>query len=165
MSILKTKIDYTLFEKYDKEYFIENKIVPIYEDSISLKISICTNSNIEKIKDNFIKIINFIEEKESDILFILAHIEKRVNLHKSALKSISSNDDEKFTSYFLDELILYSIEQRASDIHIEKYQDLCLFKFRVDGRLRIFFSFDEELFRVFSSFVKLISNSYFYMLF
>ncbi len=60
--------------------------------------------------------------------------------------------------YFLDELILYSIEQRASDIHIEKYQDLCLFKFRVDGRLRIFFSFDEELFRVFSSFVKLISN-------
>ncbi|GAB1465025.1 hypothetical protein MASR2M54_05250 [Aliarcobacter cryaerophilus] len=35
---------------------------------------------------------------------------------------------------------------------------MCLFKFRVDGRLRIFFSFDEELFRVFSSFVKLISN-------
>ncbi|WP_228154333.1 GspE/PulE family protein [Aliarcobacter cryaerophilus] len=158
MSILKTKIDYTLFEKYDKEYFIENKIVPIYEDSISLKIAICPSSNIDKIKDNFIKIINFIEEKEHDILFILAHIEKRVTLHKSALKSISSNDDEKFTSYFLDELILYSIEQRASDIHIEKYQDLCLFKFRVDGRLRIFFSFDEELFRVFSSFVKLISN-------
>ncbi|MCT7500327.1 GspE/PulE family protein [Aliarcobacter cryaerophilus] len=158
MSILKTKIDYTLFEKYDKEYFIENKIVPIYEDSISLKIAICPSSNIDKIKDNFIKIINCIEEKEHDILFILAHIEKRVNLHKSALKSISSNDDEKFTSYFLDELILYSIEQRASDIHIEKYQDLCLFKFRVDGRLRIFFSFDEELFRVFSSFVKLISN-------
>ena len=134
MSILKTKIDYTLFEKYDKEYFIENKIVPIYEDSISLKIAICSSSNIEKIKDNFIKIINFIEEKEHDILFILANIEKRVILHKSALKSISSNDDEKFTSYFLDELILYSIEQRASDIHIEKYQDLCLFKFRVDGR-------------------------------
>ena len=116
MSILKTKIDYTLFEKYDKEYFIENKIVPIYEDSISLKIAICSSSNIEKIKDDFVKIVNFIEEKEHDILFILAHI------------------------------------------HIEKYQDLCLFKFRVDGRLRIFFSFDEELFRVFSSFVKLISN-------
>ena len=126
--------------------------------SPSLKIAICSSSNIEKIKDNFIKIINFIEEKEHDILFILANIEKRVILHKAALKSISSNDDEKFTSYFLDELILYSIEQRASDIHIEKYQDLCLFKFRVDGRLRIFFSFDEELFRVFSSFVKLISN-------
>ncbi|HRN00154.1 MAG TPA: hypothetical protein PKY07_04920 [Aliarcobacter cryaerophilus] len=47
MSILKTKIDYTLFEKYDKEYFIENKIVPIYEDSISLKIAICSSSNIE----------------------------------------------------------------------------------------------------------------------
>ena len=56
MSILKTKIDYTLFEKYDKEYFIENKIVPIYEDSISLKIAICPSSNIDKIKDNFIKI-------------------------------------------------------------------------------------------------------------
>ena len=40
ISILKTKL-ITLFEKYDKEYFIENKIVPIYEDSISLKIAIC----------------------------------------------------------------------------------------------------------------------------
>ena len=89
MSILKTKIDYTLFEKYDKEYFIENKIVPIYEDSISLKIAICSSSNIEKIKDDFVKIVNFIEEKESDILFFFSHIEKKVNLHKSALICIS----------------------------------------------------------------------------
>lgn len=138
MSILKTKIDYTLFERYDKEYFIQNRIVPIYEDSISLKVAICKSSKIDKIKDDFVKIVNFIEEKESDILFILANIEKRVTLYKAAFKSLSSNNDEKFTSYFLDELILYSIEQRASDIHIEKYQDLCLFKFRVDGRLRIF---------------------------
>jgi general secretion pathway protein E len=37
-SILKTFIDYSLFEKYDKEYFLENKIIPIYEDNIYLKV-------------------------------------------------------------------------------------------------------------------------------
>ena len=45
-NILKTLIDYSLFEKYDKEYFIKNKIVPICEDNISLKVAICNSSNL-----------------------------------------------------------------------------------------------------------------------
>jgi len=158
LSILKTLIDYSLFEKYDKEYFIKNLIIPIFEDSISLKFAVCKNSNLGTIKDDFVKVLNFIEVNELEILFILANLENRQNLYKIAQKSIVQNSSEKYTAQFLDELILYSIEQRASDIHIEKFKNLVLFKFRVDGKLKIFFSFTAEFFRVFSSFVKLISN-------
>jgi len=158
LSILKTLIDYSLFEKYDKEYFIKNLIIPIFEDSISLKFAVCKNSNLGTIKDDFVKVLNFIEVDELEILFILANLENRQNLYKIAQKSVVQNSSEKYTAQFLDELILYSIEQRASDIHIEKFKNLGLFKFRVDGKLKIFFSFDAEFFRVFSSFVKLISN-------
>ena len=40
-SILKSLIDYSLFEKYDKDYFINNKIVPIFENDINIKIDVC----------------------------------------------------------------------------------------------------------------------------
>jgi len=158
LSILKTLIDYSLFEKYEKEYFIKNLIIPIFEDSISLKFAVCKNSNLSTIKDDFIKILNFIEVDELEILFILANLENRQTLYKIAQKSVVQNSSEKYTAQFLNELILYSIKQRASDIHIEKFKNLVLFKFRVDGKLKIFFSFEALFFRVFSSFVKLISN-------
>ena len=48
-SILKSLIDYTLFEKYDKEYFINNKIIPIFENDISIK------DIMIKIGDNIVK--------------------------------------------------------------------------------------------------------------
>ncbi|QKF59810.1 GspE/PulE family protein [Aliarcobacter lanthieri] len=158
MSILKVLIDYSIFEKYDRKYFINNLIIPIYEDSISLKFGVCQKSNLSSIKNDFVKVLNFIEIDELEILFVFANLESREKLYKIAQKSIIQNSTEKYTSQFLDELILYSIEQRASDIHIEKFKDLVLFKFRVDGRLKIFFSFEAEFFKIFSSFVKLISN-------
>ncbi|RBQ32397.1 transformation system protein [Arcobacter sp. FW59] len=158
LSILKILIDYSLFEKYDQEYFIKNLIIPIYEDSISLKFAVCKNSNLTTIKDDFVKLLTYVEVDEFDILFILSNLESRKNLYKIAQKSTIQNSSEKYTAQFLDELILYSVEQRASDIHIEKFKDLVLFKFRVDGRLKIFFSFEAEFFKIFSSFVKLISN-------
>ncbi|WP_235826943.1 GspE/PulE family protein [Aliarcobacter vitoriensis] len=158
MSILKILIDYSLFEKYDQEYFIKNLIIPICEDSISLKFAVCKNSNLTTIKDDFVKLLTYVEVDEFEILFILSNLESRKNLYKIAQKSTIQNSSEKYTVQFLDELILYSIEQRASDIHIEKFKDLVLFKFRVDGRLKIFFSFEAEFLKIFSSFVKLISN-------
>ncbi|RBQ29485.1 transformation system protein [Aliarcobacter vitoriensis] len=158
LSILKILIDYSLFEKYDQEYFIKNLIIPICEDSISLKFAVCKNSNLTTIKDDFVKLLTYVEVDEFEILFILSNLESRKNLYKIAQKSTIQNSSEKYTVQFLDELILYSIEQRASDIHIEKFKDLVLFKFRVDGRLKIFFSFEAEFLKIFSSFVKLISN-------
>lgn len=158
MNLLKTLIDYSLFNKYDKEYFIVNLLVPVFEDSISIKIAYCEETNIEKVKEKFVKIVNLIKVDKNDILFVLSSLETRLKLFLIVQKSSLLNIEEKYTSTFLDELILYSIEQRASDIHIEKFDNLVLFKFRVDGRLKIFFVYSEYFLKVVSSFLKLISN-------
>ncbi len=157
-NILKTLIDYSLFEKYDKEYFIKNKIIPICEDNISLKIAICKSSNLNNIKNDFSKIISFQEIEELELYFILSNLDRKIYLFFLASKSISQNSFEKFIDIFLNELLLFSIELRASDIHFEQYKDLILFKFRIDGRLKNFFSFKIEFFRFISSYIKLISN-------
>lgn len=74
-NLLKIKIDYRLFSKYDKNYFINNKIVPIVEDTFSIKFAVCKESNLNDIKDKFIKIINFIEVEKNDIEFVLSNFE------------------------------------------------------------------------------------------
>lgn len=91
MSILKVLIDYSIFEKYDRKYFINNLIVPIYEDSISLKFGVCQKSNLSSIKNDFVKVLNFIEIDELEILFVLANLESREKLYKIAQKSIIQN--------------------------------------------------------------------------
>ena len=158
MSILKTLIDYSLFEKYDKEYFINNKIVPIYENDISIKFAVCKNSNLNTIKDDFSKLISFVEIEELELSFILNYINKKILLYSLALKAILENSFEKNIDKFLNELLLFSIKLRTSDIHIEQFKDLILFKFRIDGRLKTFFAFKSEFFKFISSFIKLNSN-------
>ena len=157
-STLKTLIDYSLFEKYDKDYFINNKILPISENEISIKIAVCKSSNLQTIKDDFSKVISFIEIEELELLFILSHISKKILLFSLALKAIYQNSFEKNIDKFLQELISLSIDLRTSDIHIEQYKELVLFKFRIDGRLKTFFAFKKEFFKLISSYVKLISN-------
>ena len=158
MNILKTLIDYSLFEKYDKEYFINNKIVPIYENNISIKFAVCKSSNLNTIKDDFSKLISFAEIEELELSFILNHIDKKILLYNLASKAILENSFEKNIDKFLNELLLFSIKLRTSDIHIEQFKDLILFKFRIDGKLKTFFAFKSEFFKFISSFIKLNSN-------
>ena len=51
-SILKTFIDYSLFEKYGKEYFLKNKIIPIYEDNIYLKVAVHITEYLNSVSRN-----------------------------------------------------------------------------------------------------------------
>lgn len=157
-TILKTLIDYTLFEKYEKDYFVRNRILPIFENEISIKIAVCKSSNLQTIKDDFNKLITFIEIEELELLFLLSHIDTKILLYSFAFKAICQNSFEKYIDKFLEELISFSIDLRTSDIHIEQYKDLVLFKFRIDGRLKTFFAFKSDFFKLISSYIKLISN-------
>ena len=95
-NILKKLIDYSLFERYEKNYFIENKIVLFYEDNIHLKVLVCKNSNLESIKNDFNKLISFEEIEELELLFILNNLEKKISLFNYASKSILQNSFDKY---------------------------------------------------------------------
>lgn len=158
MTLLNINIDYTIFEKYGYQIFLDNLVVPIFEDSISIQLAIFEGFDVKTIENRFIKHIDFKEYKKEDILFILSNLEAKLKMYKDAKKSLLISRENQSTATFLDSLIIFSIDQRASDIHIEKYEDRTLFKFRIDGVLKIFFTFSEEFFKIVSSYIKLICN-------
>ena len=152
-------IDYSLFILYGKEYFLENKIVPIRQNDISLKLLVCKDSVLTNINNDFNKVLKFKEVEDNELLFMLSFIDIKINLFELSSKAISKiNNNDTFIETFLESLINFSILTRASDIHIERIGDFVLFRFRVDGKLKTFFTFDIELLNIISSHLKLISN-------
>ena len=117
-TVLKTLIDYSLFEKYGKEYFFNNKILALYENEMSIKIGICKSSKLGNIKDDFKKVISFVEIDELELLFILAHLDEKISLYLLASKSILQNSFEKYIDKIIDELQFFAIKLRSSDINI-----------------------------------------------
>ena len=159
-NILKTFIDYSLFQKYDKEYFINNKIVPIYEDNICLKVAICKKSNLNTIKDDFNKMISFEQIDELELLFILSNIDKKISLFSLASKSIFQNSFEKYINNFLDELLFLAINLRSSDIHIEPFEEEVIVRLRVDGVLNQILTLDMDLYSSLSTVIKFLFNKF-----
>lgn len=152
-------IDYQLFSLYDREYFIKNKIIPIEEDTISLSLVICKESNLNDVNNNFTKLLKFREINIDELLFHLSFLEIKIDLFKTVNSIISEEKNEnKSIKEFLYKLLDFSIKTRASDIHIEQYKNQLLFRFRVDGKLKTFFSCSYELLKIISSYIKLISN-------
>ena len=152
-------IDYKLFNFYDKEYFLKNKIVPIREDDISLDLLVCKESNLENVNKDFNKVLKYTQINKDKLMFELSYLDIKINLYFLAKSIISEVKDEaKSVEKFLNCLIDFSIQTRTSDIHIEQYNKSVLFRFRVDGKLKTFFAFSYKLLKVLSSYIKLISN-------
>lgn len=85
-TILKCLIDFSLFEKYEKEYFIRNKIIPIFEDNIYLIVAVCKSSNLNSIKNDFAKLISFEEIDTLELFFIVSNLDKKILLNDLANK-------------------------------------------------------------------------------
>ncbi len=152
-------IDYSLFSKYEKEYFLENKILVYFEDEICLKVAVCDNSKLSTINNKFNKLIKYVQLDELDLMFMLNNIDVKIKLYKLANDTLN-NDlvNNSMIQSFLYELLNYAINLRTSDIHIEQFEDLVLFRFRIDGRLKTFFVMNKELLKPLSSYIKLKSN-------
>lgn len=158
-NLLNKNINYLLFSKYEKSFFIENKIVPLWEDEVFMTIAVSKESNLNTLENRFEKLIKFYEVDILDINFVLNSINKKIELYQMAFDSIySSSISENNIQKFFNLLIEYSIDLRTSDIHIEKYKEVILFRFRVDGRLKTFFTIEKSFFKMLSSYIKLISN-------
>jgi general secretion pathway protein E len=154
-----TRIDFSLYEYYDKNYFLNNNIIPLWEDDMCINFGICQNSNVTDINSKFTKLMKFINIDELDLLFIQENIDLKIRLYNLSLSCVNSKlSSNKDIEEFFDILISYAINARSSDIHIEVSNDDILFRFRVDGILKIFFCIKKDFFKLLSSYIKLLSN-------
>ncbi|AXH10371.1 transformation system protein [Malaciobacter halophilus] len=150
-------INYDFIKRFDIEALKKSLILPLYEDEIYSYCAVCKSSDIKFAKSCFFNLPSFINIKQDEILFYLSDLEKRYklyNLYKSSLQS-SEQNNKNFIEEFFYTLLKFSIEKRASDIHIETDEKLLIFRFRIDGRLKHIISFSIDFFKIISSYIKL----------
>jgi general secretion pathway protein E len=155
-------IDYSLIEKLNLNYIKDNKIIPINKYDLYILVAVVDNINKEKLVVAFdypIKIINISDEVFNSFLI---NIEKKIDIYNSAIKSINviNKKDTNISeiSVFLENLLSLSINRKASDIHIEAYEDKLVIRYRINGVLENIFNFDFALYKILSSVIKSYSS-------
>lgn len=157
MNSLNTIIDYELIDSLDIEFLKNNLILPIKKDGIFFNIFSCTNSNIKALEDG-----NIIREKElnkEEILFFLDDIKRRKTLFLLSKNAVLNEENNiNYIEDFFKILIKKAVEVRSSDIHIESIEKALIIRFRIDGNLKIFYTFQKEFLKVLSSYIKMLSK-------
>ena len=160
--LLDYNIDYSISSGIDMLNILKKyKILPI-EDKV-LYILIATSNiaqDIEPLKKIFKKPIKLIQVKHIFLEFEWRYLPIKIELYGISKYIVEDHTIEPQNSNiikFIDIILLFCIEQQASDIHIETIEKSIIFRFRIDGVLNQFFRFDISLYSSISSIVKYLS--------
>jgi type IV pilus assembly protein PilB len=105
------------------------------EDAIA--IHYCTEKNLEE----------SLSELEHSTLF------DRSEIAADKLATLAENNS---LAEILDEIIYFSMRERATDLHFEAQEQVCRIRFRVDGNLREILTYSPKLHRALISRVKIL---------
>lgn len=141
LELKNTSIDLDFFSKFDINFLIKNKILPIKEDESYFYFSICNLINqklIDQLKDISVK-----NNKELKICYsFLEEIEEKLKETEQKLKTSQQeatkniqNSGEFDASIFIERIIGEGIKLKASDIHIEAKGNEIQVRYRIDGIL------------------------------
>ena len=152
-------IDPTLVDDIPIQFCKENLIVPVARDDFNVTVAVADPLNIYPLDDlrlilstNIIMVvstpqvitnaINRVFERSNDAsqkaLDELSVPEDGIDdyLEESARDLLESSDDEKPIIRLVNSLLARAVKEKASDIHIEPYENEVVVRFRVDGSLR-----------------------------
>ena len=136
--------DITDIEAIDNIKFITHKKVITYKSK----------------KEDLLLAINFYYEKE-DAENILRTIENQNNIQledKTEAQELSEHIKNSPIVKFIDFIFNSAINMKASDIHMEPYEDIVQIRFRIDGVLNIFKKIPTEVYSSICLRIKVISN-------
>jgi len=150
-------IDYEYLKSFDKKLLIDSLIIPIKRDGIYFYCYYCKESDIDLLTVSHLLRKKSISKQE--ILFFLNDLDTRIKLYDLAKKSMQSfeNDLNHINSFF-QILLEKSILNRTSDIHIESKENSIEIRFRIDGTLKVFYTFCKSFSKVLSSYIKMVSK-------
>lgn len=135
----------------DRKIAISSLAVPFYSDSSIVKIAMSDPGDIRSV-DKIIsafkgKKVEFFLAKESEILRFL-----------ELIKCNSSNTVENDPLSLLNKIVFKAVEEKASDVHFEPYENFVGVRFRLDGTLREITRINFESWSRIKSKIKIISK-------
>lgn len=155
--IYKNVVDYNYVNSFENSVLKEALVLPIKNDGIYSKFFVCSESKLELIDTGVA--IEKIEVEKRTIEFFLSDIKNREKLYNSCeylikQEELNPNIIKDFFSYILRK----ALSLNSSDIHLESLENSMLIRFRIDGELKSFYIFRKELFKVLSSYIKMLAK-------
>lgn len=168
LDLKRYKVPYKNQELLPKDVAFKYKVLPIYKIGKALTLSAAGPVDIIVYDD--IKIIakvekiDFVLSREEDILKGLNMLYKTIedgskllededsplevseigSEEKESLESLINESSRPRVVRAIDVIVYNALKERASDVHLEPYQDKLLVKYRIDGALHDEFSFPKK---------------------
>lgn len=177
------QIDFSLFKLLPDDLIRNSKIIPISKDGDTLSLAITDPSNDRAIEQAKFFLsgfkINLYLCKESEIKLILNKVyaqkeeaEYPVTEVSDLVESVLKEDtyveeikEEKVVTEvdapmirLVNQIIVNALSKRASDIHIEPYEDYVYVRYRIDGILHDILTLPAKLKGALVARIKIISN-------
>lgn len=176
INLYNVEINKNAIDIMSKDVVVKYNFFPFYVDSTELHIACSMELESEIIKDiEFLteKIVVLFYTSEKDIKYFIYsyYYEKEIDnaLDEFMMEASSSNEscskDEQISEMrsapvvrFIDVIINQAINKRASDIHIEPFEELVKIRYRIDGILYELKNMPREVFPPLCTRIKLLSK-------
>jgi general secretion pathway protein E len=150
-------LDYTIIPQGGITPYIQNSILPIRYQNGSILVAYYDDN--EEFVNSFFSTditIKIIDKKIID--YILSEYNTRCDIDFLANEAQKQIYNDNSIQDFFDRLFIYAIDKRCSDIHFEVFKSKFFIKFRIDGLLKLYFSFDKEFYNSISIVMKVYAN-------
>ncbi len=162
MSLYDYNIEYDISRNVDKEILFKYNMMPLCYQGLFLVVATNdTNGEEKNLSKLFGHPVKIVIVPYSELQFEWRYIKIKSKLYflsKNMGGKLAQKEDTKEVVEFIDALLVFAIEQRASDIHFESLEQSIVIRLRIDGVLRQFFRFDIAVFPIVSTYLKYLSN-------
>lgn len=131
------------------------RIFPKSTQGATVILQVSEQDSFEQLRDELELLLGYevvFEAVDHDLLIRSLSAYYRKKQQTSSNEALNYNDD------FLESLIQQANDYKASDIHIETYEDVCRIRFRVDGKLMERYVIAKETYPVLINKVKIKAN-------
>ncbi len=167
VSLAKTVIDRNVLQLISEEMSRARLVIAFKKDEEALHVAMANPMDLpvlEIVKKQFNTPVKIYYATERDILFALfsyqrdpaSVFEDLISKHTEELKGEVKSEIPIIK--IVDTMMVFAYQSRASDVHIEPYEDHVQFRFRVDGVLSDVIRLPKELESQIISRIKIISN-------
>ncbi len=156
-------VDYSISNSLGIDFLLEHNIFPIHEEELFTLVATNNTSPNELLLTTFFKKpLKFIQVSPHIITWQIKNFHTLIQIFTLTTKALDNshqnNSNNSYISDMIDTLILFAIQLKSSDIHMESLKNKVAIRFRIDGILHLIFTFNYEVSTLISSIIKLYAT-------